>query len=220
MHRAVGWGSLRPSSGGWRALGRRSVHSRSRGGPPGPSGQTPGYASLEGRGPAKSLRATPPRGSGIRPIRVYVTPGYTPLQGVGVPYRPLRRLRAQCRHWMSRSAVRPELTRTAGQAWLSRFAGGASRSRPRFPEPLDWPGFPGPPGVHPGRLDTVPDGRRGGLSVRRELTRADPATRQSSPGPPRRNFGPLSPPLAQRRGLQGGTRNPVAEYQYTLATAI
>ena len=151
MHRAVGWGSLRPSSGGWRALGRRSVHSRSRGGPPGPSGQTPGYASLEGRGSAKSLPATPPRGSGIRPIRVYVTPGYTPLQGVGVPHRPLRRLRAQCRHWMSRLAVRPELTRTAGQAgpsraagrcspvaatvpgtaglaWLSRFAGGASRS--------------------------------------------------------------------------------------------
>jgi hypothetical protein len=51
--------------------------------------------------------------------------------------------------------------------------GGAPRSRPRFPVPLDWPGFPGSPGAHPGRLDTVPGGRRGGLSGRREPTRAD-----------------------------------------------
>ena len=200
MHRAVGWGSLRPSL---RGVGNPRApfcpFSFAGWAPPGPL-DNPRLRLSRGSGPRQVSPGDTPRGSGIRPIRVYVTPGYTPLQGVAVPYRPLRRLRAQCRHWMSLSAVRPELTRTAGQAgpsraagsgsvaatvpgtvglaWLSRFAGGAPRSLGHGPG-LAWLSrFAG------GAPRS--DGRRGGLSVRRELTRADPVGRspRGSLGPP------------------------------------
>ena len=139
-------------------------------GPPGPLDKPPATPlSRVGAPPSLSRRHPPGVGhtshTGVCNSRLH------PSSGVGVPYRPLRRLRAQCRHWMSRSAVRPELTRTAGQAgpsraagsgspvantvpgtaglaWLPRFAGGASRSRRHGPRR---PGFPGSPGVHPGR---------------------------------------------------------------------
>ena len=165
-----------------------------------------GLRPLGGRGGGLGLWAfghRPRAGCRRTAVPVVVVP--SPRRGASSPaiaLLPVQAVRGVCVHVMAYAHV---VSRSVpNDKPLDRpcppGSPGGARSRPRFPVPLDWPGFPGSPGVHPGRLDTVPGGRRGSLSARRELTRADRL--QRSPG--QRNAAGSS------ILLQVGARNPVA----------
>ena len=156
-------------------------------GPPGPLDKPPATPlSRDGAPPSLSRRHPPgvwhPSHTGVCNSRLH------PSSGVGVPYRPLRRLRAQCRHWMSRSAVRPEphTNRWTGRALPGRrevLPGRGHGSRNR------WTGLAFPV-------------RRGCIQVAWTRFRTVAAgVSRSAVNPPEQT----PPPDSLLRGLPGGT---------------